>query len=92
MSSKPKIDSLGLGQVVPTLRTPDDMDRPKSERPPSRRGKSTLVSHHDPAVIHLLKQMALDENRTQQSLVAEALNMLFVSRGKKTIADEGRNR
>jgi hypothetical protein len=54
--------------------------------PKSRQGKKALLTHHDPAVLAQLKQLALDENTTQQKLIAEALNMLFSRYEKPPIA------
>jgi hypothetical protein len=52
----------------------------------SRRGKKALLTHHDPAVLVQLKQLALEQDTTQQKLIAEALNLLFTSYGKSPIA------
>jgi len=54
--------------------------------PPSRRGKRAIVGHFDPAVCRQLKQIALDEDKSSQALLTEALNLLFQSYGKKPIA------
>jgi hypothetical protein len=58
----------------------------KAVVPKSRQGKKALLTHHDPAVLTQLKQLSLDTDMTQQKLVAEALNMLFVKYGKSPIA------
>ncbi len=54
--------------------------------PPSRRGKKAITGHFDPAVCKQLKQLALEEDKSSQALIAEALNLLFESYGKKPIA------
>jgi hypothetical protein len=46
--------------------------------PPSRMNKVGILTHHDKAVAHQLKALALREGTTQQKLMAEALNLLFV--------------
>lgn len=58
----------------------------KAVVPKSRQGKKALLTHHDPAVLTQLKQLSLDADMTQQKLVAEALNLLFVKYGKSPIA------
>ena len=47
---------------------------------------SLLTSHHDPAVIQQLKELALEKRMTQQKLLEEALNLLFVKHGRPDIA------
>lgn len=54
--------------------------------PPSRVGKKIISGHFDPAVTRQLKQIALDQEATVQSLLAEALNDLFAKHGKQRIA------
>jgi len=61
-------------------------DKTDSKVPPSRRGKRAIVGHFDPAVCKQLKQIALDQDKSSQALLAEALNLLFQSYGKKPIA------
>ena len=53
---------------------------------PSRRGKKALIGYFDPSVSLQLKQMALEEDCSVQRLLGEALDLLFQSRGKPTIA------
>ncbi len=58
----------------------------KPDLPPSRQGKKAISGHFDPAVSKQLKQLALEQDQTVQSLLAEALNDLFEKYGKKPIA------
>ena len=53
---------------------------------PSRRGKKTLIGYFDPSVSKQLKQLALEEDSSVQSLLGEALDLLFQARGKPMIA------
>ena len=55
-------------------------------RPPSRRGKKAVGGHFDPAVSRQLREIALHEDSSVQELLKEALNDLFVKRGKPPIA------
>ena len=54
--------------------------------PPSRQGKKAITGFFDPIVSRQLKQLALDEDKTVQSLLSEALNDLFVKHNHKPIA------
>lgn len=57
-----------------------------SYTPPSREGKKAVTGHFAPEVSKQLKMLALEEDSTIQSLLAEALNDLFEKRGKSPIA------
>lgn len=59
-----------------------------AKRPPSRRTAKHIGGYFDPAVSRQLKEIALAEDSSVQSLVAEALDMLFQSRRKPTIAQK----
>lgn len=52
----------------------------------SRDGKRSVVGYFDPAVSKQLKQIALDEDSNVQELIREAINDLFIKRGKLPIA------
>jgi len=54
--------------------------------PPSRQGKKAITGFFDPVVSRQLKQLALNEDRTIQLLLAEALNDLFEKYNQKPIA------
>ncbi|NMG11354.1 ribbon-helix-helix domain-containing protein [Brasilonema sp. UFV-L1] len=58
----------------------------KLELPPSRQGKKAIAGHFDPAVSKQLKQLALSQDKTVQTLLAEALNDLFEKYDFKPIA------
>ena len=64
----------------------DPVAPPKAPPVPSRQGKKGLTIWLDPAVIRALKQLAAEVDRTQESLVREALNQLFKDHGKPPIA------
>lgn len=61
-------------------------DKTDSKVAPSRRGKRAIIGHFDPAVCKQFKQIALDEDKSSQALLTEALNDLFEKYGKKPIA------
>lgn len=58
----------------------------KTEEQASRAGKKQITGFFEPEAQTLMKQIALDENSSVQELLREAINDLFVKRGKKPIA------
>jgi hypothetical protein len=52
---------------------------------PSRDGRRFLGGHFDPAVVRQMKMLAVEEDTTTQALLEEALNLLFVKKGKGKI-------
>lgn len=55
-------------------------------KPPSRVGKKIIAGHFDPVVLRQIKQIALDQDRSIQSLLSEALNDLFEKHNMKPLA------
>ena len=53
---------------------------------PSRLGKKAITGYYDPAVRQQLAILAAEEQRSQNDLIAEALNLLFRQYGKSPIA------
>jgi len=53
---------------------------------PCRQGKKAITGFFDPAVSRQLKQLALNDDKTVQLLITEALNDLFVKYNQKPIA------
>ncbi len=66
--------------------TPISVKKSSINTPPSRQGKKAITGFFDPIVSRQLKQLALDEDKTVQSLVSEALNDLFIKHNHKPIA------
>jgi hypothetical protein len=54
--------------------------------PPSRQGKKAIAAYFDPAVRKQLALLAVQEERTQADLLAEAINLLFEKYGQSPIA------
>ncbi len=52
----------------------------------NRRGKVVISAYFDPAVRKQLAILAVEEDRTQAALLAEALNLLFEKHGRSPIA------
>lgn len=53
---------------------------------PSRRGKKAVTGYFDPAVRQQLAVLAAEEDRSQNDLLAEAINMLFERYRKSPLA------
>jgi hypothetical protein len=49
---------------------------------PSRTGRTLVAGHFDPKVAKQLKLLAAEEETTIQALLEEALDLLFVKKGK----------
>lgn len=62
----------------------DARSAPKFHRP-SREGRRLIAGHFDPKVAKQLKLLAAEEETTVQHLLEEALNLLFVKKGKGTV-------
>ena len=66
---------------------PSSVDNdPSGYTAPSRRGKKAITGYYDPAVRQQLAVLAAEEGRSQNDLLAEALNMLFERYRKSPIA------
>ena len=52
---------------------------------PSREGRKLVAGHFDPKVAKQLKLLAAEEETTVQALLEEALDLLFVKKGKGAI-------
>lgn len=52
---------------------------------PSRDGRRFLGGHFDPQVARQMKMLAAEEDTTTQALLEEALDLLFVKKGKGRI-------
>ena len=59
---------------------------PLKEARTDRAGKRMIGFYIPDAAYRQLRQLALDEETTNQELLTEALNTLFKNRGKQTIA------
>jgi len=65
---------------------PQEAPTVSSLQPPSRQGKKTIAGHFDPAVSRQLREIALAEDSSVQELLREALNDLFLKRGRPPLA------
>lgn len=55
------------------------------ERKPTRSGTVLIGGHFPPQVKQQLRILAAEENTTSQALIEEALDLLFVKKGKAAI-------
>ena len=68
--------------------TPIQVDAPTSTRAKARDGKKAISGFYDPAVSKQLRGIGVEEDKTVQALLGEALNLLFEKYGKDAIASE----
>lgn len=59
---------------------------PTQTRKPSREGTVLIGGHFPPAVKQRLRLLAAEENTTSQALLEEALDLLFIKKGKQAIS------
>jgi len=64
---------------------PEPEPLPEKFYRPSRDGRRFLGGHFDPKVVRQMKMLAAEEDTTTQALLEEALDMLFVKKGKGQI-------
>lgn len=58
----------------------------KSQRP-SRQGTKLVAGHFDPKVARQLRIIAAEEDTTVQALLEEAIDLLFIKKGRAHIKD-----
>jgi hypothetical protein len=68
----------------PVAKQPEPEASPHAR--PSRQGTKHIGGYFDPAVSKQLRSIALEEDTSVQALLEEALDLLFQSRRKPTIA------
>ena len=59
---------------------------PERERRPDRKGKRFIAGYFPDAIYRQLRQLSLDEDKTNQELLTEALSLLFKRYGKSPIS------
>jgi len=58
-----------------------------SAQRPSRAGTKLVAGHFDPRIARQLRMIAVEEDSTVQALLEEALELLFVKKGKARLDD-----
>lgn len=75
---KPRAAAPEAEPVATAPRRSDTQGQPDATyTAPSRRGKKAVTGYFDPAVRQQLAVLAAEQDRSQNDLIAEALNMLF---------------
>ena len=92
MATRPKLQAAlnqsartGERQEAGEIQTEEKPDSP-SPRARSRENTKMISGHFDPEVSRQLKMIGVAEDLTVQELLREALNDLFIKRGKAPIA------
>jgi hypothetical protein len=58
----------------------------KAYVPPSRKNRKSITTWQDETALKELRDLSHERGRSQQELIAEALNLLFAKHGKRTVA------
>jgi len=66
--------------------TPVEAQKTDDKVPPSRRGKRHISGYFEPEVLRQVKIICAEEEKTVNQVMADALNSLFVNKGKAPIA------
>ena len=94
MPAKTQLKELldGFGQETEAEEQPTSQEKPiQAEKtdekvPPSRRGKRHISGYFEPEVLRQVKIICAEEEKTVNQVLADALNSLFVNKGKAPIA------
>jgi len=65
-------------------------DQPAKFYRPSRDGQKFVGGHFHPSVAKQLKLIAVEDDSTVQDLLEEALDLLFIKKGRAKVADLSR--
>ncbi len=66
--------------------TPVEDKKTDDKMPLSRRGKRHISGYFEPEVLRQVKILCAEEDKTVNQVLADALNSLFVNKGKAPIA------
>ena len=94
MPAKTQLKELlgGFGQETEAQEQPISPEKPieaqntDDNMPPSRRGKRHISGYFEPEVLKQVKIICAEEEKTVNQVLADALNSLFVNKGKAPIA------
>ena len=76
-----------IGQSrTPKAKVDESVPETHKQRCPARQGRKMIAGYFDPTVHRQLKLIGLEEDKTIQDLLEEALNGLFANHGKPPIA------
>lgn len=74
-------------EAVPSQKSPLEPEVANVSRRPSRLGTKLVAGHFDPKVARQLRLIAAEEDTTVQALLEEALDLLFIKKGKAHLED-----
>jgi hypothetical protein len=91
MTSRPSLKALVATAKPEMAPAPASIPEPAPAAPASRVARTRINSrqvsaHFAPEVVQTLRLIAAEQDREQQDLMAEALNMLFERYGKPALA------
>ena len=92
MARRPSLDQTEIGPRPAAAIVSMHAPAPPTEAKPrtkGRVGKRGVAFWLNPAAFKQLGQISLDEDRSVQSLMEEATDLLFANRGKHRLAREG---
>jgi len=69
-------------EPAPNPLPPTEMPKTDKFYRPSRDGRRFLGGHFDPKVVRQMKLIAVEEDTTTQALLEEAVDLLFVKKGR----------
>ena len=78
-------------QAAPAAAVEEEQSATSIHARPSRRTTKHIGGYFDPAVSRQLREIALSEDSSVQALLGEAIDMLFQSRRKPTIASKAKS-
>lgn len=84
LRARPRLNALPRPGLPPT----GSGEAPKQPKPPSRQDKRQVAFFVDAATKRQIARLVLEEESSVQSLMAEAVNLLFQSRGMARIAEQ----
>lgn len=78
-----------VASPAPVQLEPSHIGRRSKNQRPSRVGTKLVAGHFDPKIARQLRIIAAEEDTTVQALLEEALDLLFVKKGRAHIKDIG---
>lgn len=81
--ASPKVPRRPAARAAEPAATPEEAA--PTPRRPSREGRRLVAGHFEPHVAKQLKLMSVEEDTTVQALLEEALDLLFVKKGRGPI-------
>lgn len=84
---EPSAAASAPGGIIESRRPSAAPKGASAAQPPSRVGTKLVAGHFDPRIARQLRMIAAEEDSTVQALLEEALDLLFVKKGKARLDD-----